>query len=1106
MKIIFSNHYQALEAALLDDLEALPGDDPLVPVQVVIPSLALRRRLELASASRFGVCANLHCGYLAQWLWEQIGRFVSVPRLSPFAPNLLVWRLYRLLSGPSLPGAERLSAYLSKADELMRFELAQRLSTLFDHYLTYRPEWLAAWSEGRLADIGSSQAVHQQDAAWQAQLWRLIVDELGLKPFHPAADFFAQAATVAPHDPRLETLPKTVFVYCLPSMPPLYIRLLEALARWVEVRIYALNPCRQYWFEIVDRKRLSSLSLAGREAHHEVGNQLLASWGRQTRAHIDLLLGETAAEVMVDDSRFQINTPRTMLAALQNAILDLEPLPPFTPERDDRSIEIHACHHLTRQLEVLHDQLLALFNGPDPPRPDEVLVVTPNLGQAAPLIDAVFGTSPLSRRLPYVITGRPATQENIIARIVLQLLALPQSRFAASEIFQLLQEAPIARRFNLEADDQHHIQGWLKKSGVRWGLDADHRRDCGMMPSSRHTFAEGLQRLFLGYALPDGEDQLVAGVLACSVGEGAKARTLGRFWLFVEALDSLRRDLNAARPPDEWRLTILALIETFFEPEEELLVQLKEVRAALADLCAEMAALGTEGVTSLAVFRAALSARMDDPARGGVPSGRLTFAAMSSLRGLPYRVICLLAMDDGAYPGTVSPIEFDLMTVQPRRGDLQRRHDERNVFLDLLLAARERLIITYSGRSVRDNAPLPPSVLVDELLDQLLPAIANGENDANSLRAARQRLVVEHPLQPFSPRYFRLGGDPRLFSFDAEYAEAARLASTMTRSVGAALPGTGEMEGDGDDQGLQPAFLHRPLSLPDETWRTVSLEQLLRFFRNPCRYFLTERLGVELVEAEAELADDEPFTLDWEGWRSASDRLLPLMLAGADRERIAALAAAGHEFPNGRPGELLRGRELTRLGEFATVVRAALTELRPQALPFRFDFVLNGESWTLSGALTGITPQGLIRYRGDDTRPADYLTLWLSHLALCALRPQGVPPASRGLSLNGVFAYQAVDKAQEILKQLLGCYREGLCRPLPFFLKSAWAYAAPGGTLQKARSRWQSSLQRPHGEDRDPYCRLALRGVADPLAGDFQGLARTVFGPLLLHLEDARLS
>lgn len=1120
MKLIFSNHYEALEAALLDDLTIAP-QEPFAPQHIVIPSLAIRRRLELAIANRFGICANLNCGYLAQWLWQQIGTFVSVPEVSPFSPNLLVWRIYRLLSNASLHESKRLLTYCNKADEVMRFELATRITTLFDHYLTYRPEWLTAWSEQKEADIGSIQDSHLQDADWQGALWRQIVGELGLNPFHPAADFFEKTASLSTDDPRCANLPKTAFLFCLPTMPPLYIRLLEKLSRWIDLRLYLLNPCQEYWFEIVDAKRLSYLARHGKKDHHETGNPLLANWGKQTQGQIDLLLSETEAEVVLDDSLFTRNEQPTLLAAVQNAILTMEPLSAITLADDDSSIAIHSCHHLNRQLEVLHDQLLALFNSDTPPTPAEVLVVTPNLRDAAPIIDAVFGTAPSERRIPYTITGRPASQENSVARILLQLLLLPQSRFTASEVFQLLQEPPIARRFDLQAAEQHHVQRWVQQSGIRWGGDEEANRDCPAATPSRHTFAAGLHRLFLGYALPDGDDQVVANRLPCSVGEGSQTEALGRFWLFVDSLRAVRRDLAPCRTADAWRQSILTLLNTFFEPDDTLQEQLKMVRATVADLCTEAAAGNAEQGISLAVFRLALQERLDDPARGGVPSGRLTFAAMSSLRALPYKVICLLGLDDGSYPNTAKPLEFDLMSAAPKRGDLQRKNDERNVFLDLVLAARDRLIITYSGRSIYDNAPLPPSVLVAELLDQILPAIASEQTDAQALAEAKKRLITEHPLQAFSPRYFS-NQSRRLFSFNTEYCNAARLGGQA--NVAAPCAPLDEAEEFAETDIGQAPFFPSPLTQPDAAWRSVSLQQLLRFLTNPCRYLLSERLGIKLAEAEAEaeLLDDEPFSLDWEGWRSISDRLLPLMLQDQDQEHILRLAEAGHEFPDGKPGELLRRRELSRLKEFADLVRQETVGISPEPTPFAFDFDLDGEEWRLTGTLTGLrgkasatqycpsetlqeSPPTLIRYRCDNSRAADYLSTWLYHLALCALLPPPVDASSHCISLNGEFRLRPVADARGVLAELLLCYRRGLSQPLHFFPKSAWAYITNSFSLQKARNRWQCSPQTPHGEAADPYYRLALRGEADPLAGDFETLAHTVYGPLLYHLDDSRL-
>jgi exodeoxyribonuclease V gamma subunit len=217
----------------------------------------------------------------------------------------------------------------------------------------------------------------------------------------------------------------------------------------------------------------------------------------------------------------------------------------------------------------------------------------------------------------------------------------------------------------------------------------------------------------------------------------------------------------------------------------------------------------------LAVVRAALEQLLDDPARGGVPSGGITFSSMSSLHTLPFDVVCAIGLNDGAFPSTSRPSEFDLMAIAPERGDRQRREDERNLFLDLLLSARHSLYLSYTGRSVRDNSPLPPSVLVSELLEVAVPAMADDPGSADSLAQARRRLVVEHPLQPFSLEAFTDGGDARLRGFNRELAEALRLAAQapveLPPSVAPAAEderaeadegdggGDGQIDADGDD-------------------------------------------------------------------------------------------------------------------------------------------------------------------------------------------------------------------------------------------------------------------------------------------------------------------
>src|SRR5574337_942283 len=1148
-----SNRFEYLLDRLLANLEAeAPG--PFDAQAVIVPSTAIRRRVELTRADRAGVSANLDFAYLAQWLWRQVGQVVPVAESSPFAPSVLAWRILELLGDPAIAAQPRLAAYLAEADPMMRFDLAQAVARVFDHYLTSRADWLADWLAGRNKELG-------EDEAWQAALWRRMAADLGAGRRHPMAAFFE--ALEARGEAAIPGLPRSAHLFCLPTLPPLYLEVLRRLARWMDLHLYVVNPCREYWFEIVDRKRLAWLAARQQDLYQEVGNGLLAAWGRQAQAQLSLLFDDEGL-IQDRDTEFFPAAGKTLLPRLQNAILDLEDLPPgsVAPMEGDRSIEVHVCHSLTRELEVLHDQLLALFAGPKPPRPSDILVLTPDLDAAAPLIEAVFGTAPAARRIPFVITGRGAVGVSPVLRAVDALLATVGSRCTASQVLDLLQLEPIARRFGLAPEDLPRIHAWLGEAGIRWGLDESARTALGLpADGGGHSFAAGLDRLFLAYAmggemcaptlaagaaaglgrpgaglLADAPD-LFAGRLPAGNPEGGAALALGAWWRFVTELQALDRRLSRPLDAGGWRAALLELAADFLADEREWADELRALHAAIGALHAQMTAGGVTTPQPLAVVRAALAALLDEPARGGTPSGAVTFSALAGLRYLPYRVVCLIGVNDGVFPAVARPAEFDLLARHPRRGDRQRREDDRSLFLDALLAARERFYLSYTGRSIRDASVRPASVLVEELLDALATATATDAADPQALAAARCRLVVEHPLQAFSPEYFlppdsrsgcargvlpdipgerqvaaapqpdlhASGGehrrDRRLVSFNAEYCEALRARLEVAVPPPSAAPVEGDEEEDEAVDGPRSAqpFFPAPLPPPGEEWRSPGLADLLRFFRNPCQYLLERRLGLRLVEGDESPADEEPFLPDRSALWALGRRLLPAALAGRDETALRELARAGGEYPAGRLGEAALAGELDPLRACAARLAPDLAEPLLPARVSRLDFSLDDEAWSLEWALSDLRATGLVRHRYDDLRASDHLEAWLQHLFLCAAAPAGVAPRTVWHGRDKALVLAPCEEARARLGELLALYRRGLAEPLRFFPRSAWAYSE-AERLGDARKVWHNSQHPEWGEGAHPAYRLALRGMDDPLDAEFEALAVAVFRPLRRHV------
>ena len=1141
LTLSFSNRFDTLADLLVARLAEHHG--PVLAAEpVIVPSAAVQRSLQLRLARHHGVCANLGFSYLAHWLWQRMRQVLpGLPGHSPLDPAVMAWRIDSAFAAPGAFAAyPRLAGYLDHADAVMRHELAQRVAALFDQYATFRPEWLRGWSatvgdgatpRARQAaplspdaprqapplspdaawqaaptspDTTWQAAPNSPDAAWQAALWRQLTAALPAEQRDPAPAFVAALQQQAEALREAGRLPPRVQVFCLPAMPPLHLQLLQALGQVMDVHVYAMNPCREFWFDVVDARQLATLAERGEAAFRDVGQPLLAAWGGQAQSQLGLLV-DAAGDGAIDDGRYDELPGDTLLARLHNAILDLaEPEPGGVALADgDRSLEVHACHSRTRELEVLHDRLLGLLAGDDPPPLDQVLVVTPDLEATAPLIDAVFGTVPRERFIPYTITGRARSRANGIARALLQLLALLGSRCGVSEVFGLLQQAPVARRFGLGADALDRVHEWLRAAAVHWALDADHRDSLGLPAAARHSLADGLERLMLGYALPAEVAEPFGDRLPAGPVDGAEALWLGALGRYLERLDQLRRAL-ATGPgprPAAWTAHLAEALDHFIAPAGDELEDLREVREAVQRLAAQWQHAEHEQPLPLDVVRTALERLLDDPARGGVPGGSVTFSSMSSLRSLPYRVVCVIGLDDGAFPTATRPPEFDLMAQRPRLGDRQRRTDERNLFLDLLLAAQQTLHLSHVGRSVRDNAVLPPSVLVSELLECLAPWF--GE----AWPQARARLVVEHPLQAFSELPFRADSPPALRSHHQEYADALRRrhAAPPPPLHAAAF----DDEEDPDDESAAPEpqqpFFAAPLPEPDAAWRTLSIDRLVAFFRHPCRFLLRERLGLLLRQPQDELQDDEAFVPELPARSALADRLLPALLAGAGDEAVRRLAQAGTEWPAGAYAREALDRELVTLRAFATQLQQQ--RAAPCLPPHPVDLTLevNGQRWRLHGGFAELRPQGLVGQRYDDARHGDLLAAWLRHLLLNAQPPDGAEPASTWIARDGVVHFGRLANAPSILQDLLALMDQGLRQPLYFFPKTAWRYVTANDSRSQAQQGWRGSPMFPFGEGTDPWIRLALRGLPDPMTeafGDFHRLAHQVLDPLRAALAE----
>jgi exodeoxyribonuclease V gamma subunit len=1067
LRLFTSNRLEVLVGELSKTLRR-PLASPVVPEIILVQSRGMERWLSLELARRLGICSNIRFPFPNHFVEEVFrGVLPDRPAGDTFDPDVLPWRIMGdlpcCLNGK---GFESLEGYLAGDGRgLKRYELSRNIARLFDQYLIYRPDTVLRWESGR-------------DHHWQAILWRRLAAEH--PGSHRAARWKAALERLEQSLPGSVNLPGRISVFGISALPPYHLQVLAAVSRFIDVNLFVMNPCREYWYLIYSDREMQRIAdrlgtaRSDEALHLERGNSLLASMGALGRDFLRMVCdtGCEEADVSVEPGE------GSLLSRIQSDILNLrdrgaDGIRSVVAEGDD-SVQIHSCHSPMREVEVLQDRILDLLERDPRLMPADVLVMMPDVETHAPFIEAVFSLPRDDRRrIPFSVADRGVRKQSVIVDTFLRLLDLEGSRMGVTEVTAFLEADALRKRFALEADDLVLIRRWIRNTGIRWGIDRESRTREGLPDFAENSWQAGIDRLLLGYALPGRGEGLFMGILPLEgISEGETA-VLGSFLAFTNNVFAFAMSLEEPRDLSGWASHLGAALDNFFLPDGEEEEELQAVRRALGDMARKQVLSEFDEKIGVGVLRAHLEETLREVGFGfGFLTGGVTFCAMLPMRSIPFKVICLIGLDDDAYPRQTRVPGFDLMKDHPRPGDRSRRTDDRYLFLEALLSARERIYISYTGQSIQDNSMRPPSVLVSELLD----CIEQGFEIPD--RIIRDEIVTKHRLQAFSPDYFRGGG---LFSYSAENKAAAVSAVADRRE--------------------KPPFIAGSLPDPDPAWKTVDIHALTRFYANPARTLLIRRLGIRLDEEEVLLDDVEPMNLEGLDRYGLGELLTDRCLKGIKTRELLPAARALGILPPGTPGECLFEDLCSGVDAFADRLRPHLTGESLGAV----DLDLALGSFRLTGRIDGGLPAALVHYRFASVRTKDLLRAWIHHLVLSL---GGAGRYSGRCVLFGQDAehvFGPVEGAEGILRGLLDHDWTGLKKPLHFFPETSRAYTEAlrkGKTEEEARKVARNTWSSDYGfaERDDPYYRLCF-GEEDPLDVEFQDLAELVLRPVLESMQ-----
>lgn len=1007
-RLYHSNDLSVLAGLLSDTLQKdFDPETLLVPETILIPQPAMKRWLQMVLAQQYGIAANLRFLTPGEFVRLALGANQVASEDSIFSAATLRWRLFSVLSDKnqwSYPALQTIAPYLRGAQSEMKiWSLANECAAAFEKYQAWRRDWCLAWDQGA------------SPLDWQAHLWREVTKG---KP-HRGQAIAQYLEKFEPRDtPAPQGLPNRLFAFACLNVSPDVLRVIATAAKAGPLHFFLPSPSRKYWGDVSSlRERLKQ---TGDEVFEPEDNPLLQAWGRAGRDFIATLFSNNTVELRGDVDAYASSNKKTLLAQVKNDLLERQAPSQFEGKFiSDTSLQIHSCHTSLREVQVLHDQLHRLFLENKDIQARDIAIMAPDIDAYAPFIEAVFGAARNTPRfIPYRLSDRNLQQSSGLIDLFLRLLALPTLELTSNEVLDLLNAPALAEYLEVDEDCHRWWSFWIEKAGARWGLNAAHRQEQGVPAEHLTTWAFALDRLLLGYA--SGDEQMLKEVSPVIEIEGQSLNTLDKL---IRGLRLLARYSEYFRYPHtaaHWASAcseLLGVLDTSSKPNEAAAWQ--RCQDAVADLLEQSSEAELENTIAPEIIRDYFQQSLSETDAGqNFLSGGVTVCRMVPMRQIPFKVICLLGLNESQMPRTEPPgfiqrLSEEIKSPRTRRhGDRSLRDDDRFLFLQLLTAAENVFYLSYCGKHPRDDSELAPSSLISELLDCL--AAMHPEQEK-----FREAFVVQHPLQVFSGTEEK---EDRRLRFDPAWQPI-------------------QIREHENDLRFNQTPLVETLSEPTE--QIVQWQDVQSFFRHPPKFFLQNSLGLRLEESEELLDEHEPF--------GNPDGLQRYQL----RHAVFDALISSEQIPTDiKLLSELRSRALLPAGYAAeSVFYKTLSEVKRQAMRFRdwrsdnagtLPFEIKLGRYLLQGNLQTVYASGAARIVLGEMKGKHHCQHGLDALLLSAMNSDIAIVEFAELKKNRpqqrIRPSHSHEQAKMHLLDLLELFASGQIQALPFNPDAGFAY------------------------------------------------------------------
>lgn len=833
LRINGSNSLEQLAVELSKELHR-QQNGVFQPQYLVTQTQGMNNWLKIKIADNIGIVAN--CRFLKpNDLVNEIYYKLGAQNKHALSAGVLQWVLFTLLNTKEFHDEFRKIANYYTNDDVKRMALAEKVADLFDQYQIYRPEMIGEWN--------ANTKGFEDNNGWQKFLWVKAKEILG--DSMPDKTVIGKSIIEALKRPeqqnKLKSLIPNIHVFGLSIITTYHVYIFYELAKVVNITFHLLNPAPAvYWFEDKSEKQLaiwrrkSKVKLRSKDLQ-SAGNPLLTGWGRVLQDTFSMFFESEEFLNQYTDVESPEPSPVSLLGKIQNDIFNNSD-PGSRNEIDetdlsDGSITINACYTTAREVEVLYNYLVHLIDqkGENLSARDIVVMVS-NIDAYAPYIKAVFNSA--QYKFPFTIADESFTISDNLFSALQSVLALNEDNFKAEEVLQLLDSNYIRTRFSISSLDL--VRKAVDKANIRFGIDGSKFDETIYV-----SWKNGIRRIIYGICMSGSEEYFVDGYTTypLDIAEGEDSFELIRFCHFAEVLISTIEDRKHVRTITEWGEYIEQVVDKLIyqaedsnDDDHQLLLQNLQKLYVLNDVVKDK--------ITFDVFKHSFTGSLTAESRSNAfASGGITFCSLIPMRSIPFKVVALLGLNFDKFPRKETRVSFDLMDKEKRKGDRNVKENDKHLFLETILSAQQYFYISYIGRSSKDNTVLPPSVLIDELIDYIQAGIGD-----ESIKA-REAIVTIHPLHGFSHKYQLQNS--RLYNYLQE-ASVINHATDNSNNVVA-----------------------EPISFDE-----VSIDSFISFFKNPIKAYYNNILRIRYEQENVLLPENEVFELDGLQWWQMKQDLL----------------------------------------------------------------------------------------------------------------------------------------------------------------------------------------------------------------------------------------